>query len=194
MKLKISIHGYGAEIAVNEIPKKVYEYIQNNFGGSIDDYVKALDNGEVPDEYSMVDGTRSGFVSDGDYHAYGASIFDALLTVENEDTGAALLEAEDCNKYAVGDPYESDDARVDAKAGKHFVLGQSIEKGYWNEWHIDTKGKRFSKKKLKVLYETFWFNNEPYVTIDGIKYDGEFYDEGYDVLSIQGKAFNLKMI
>ena len=193
MKLKISIHGWGAEIAVNEIPSDVYEYIEDNFGGSIDDYVEALDNGEVPDEYSMVDGTRSGFVSDGDYHAYGASLSDSYITVVDEDTDEVYMDAEDCDKFAENDPSERESPRAGATDDQHFVMGQSEEKGYWNEWHIDTKGKRFSKKKLKVLYETLWFNNTAYATIDGIKYDGEFYDEGYDVLSTQGKAFNLEM-
>ncbi len=194
MKLKVSIDFYGYETAVNEIPKKVYEYIQDKFGGNVKDYAEALDNGKVPDEYSMVDGTKNGFISKGDYHVHGASLFDALLLVENEDTRAALLEAEDCNKYVEEDPYGRDDAVFNAKTGKHFVLGQSIEKGYWNEWHVDTNGKRFSKKKLKIMYETMWFGMDPYVTITGLKYDGVDYGKGNEVLSTEREKIKLRMV
>ena len=193
MKLKVSIEWGGSEIAVNEVPKKIYAYIQKNFGGSIKDYAEALDNGKVPDEYGMVDGTKNGFVKDGEYHAYGASLFDAIFTVEDADTRLALLEAEDCNKYVEEDPYGRDDAVFNAKTGKHFVLGQSIERGNWNEWHIDTKGKRFSKKKLKIMYETMWFGMNPYVTITGLKYDGVDYGKGNEVLSTKREKIELGM-
>lgn len=192
MKLKISIHGWGAEIAVNEISSDVYEYIQDNFGGSLDDYAEALDNGDVPDEYSMVDGTRSGFVSDGDYHAYGPSL-GAYITVEDEETGKVYVDAEECSEFAGDEPSSRESPRADAKDDQHFAMGQSEEKGYWTEWHIETKGKKFSKKKLKVVYETLWFNNEALSTVTGIEYDGESYDLDFDELSTDGKSFNLDM-
>ena len=176
MKLKIEIRGWGGEYSVHEIPRKAYKYIKEKFKGDIEAYAEAMDAGEVPEEYQMLEGMRQNFETDGDYYqALGMLFESSLLTVENEDTGEKYIDGERPEKFADG-PTDIYDPKENAKRGQHFVLAQSIREG-WLGWSIETNDKKFNKKKLKLSFDVLRFNSETYRIVTEVMYDDE--DSGY---------------
>ncbi len=181
MKLKIEICGLGAEFAVNEIPRKAYKYIKDKFNGDIDEYANAMDAGEVPDEYQMLEGTAGSFYEDGDYYqSLGPFPDSSFITVENEDTGEKYIDGGDVAKFIDEQPIDLYNPKEDAKRGQHFVMAQSLRKGFWGGWHIETDDKEFDEKKLKLTYDTLCFNSKTYKIVTGLEYDDEDYDLGVD--------------
>lgn len=194
MKLKVSIHGWGNETVVTKIPKATWKYIKENFKGKDKayEYVQAAEEGKVPAEYLIGEGLAGGLADEGEYHEYGPSIAGSYITVENADTGDVLVDSKPCTDFSDEDPDFIE--HIDLKRGEHASFYRSSEKGSWSVWEIDIPGKRFNKKKLRIPYNTLWFNDEATTVITGLKYGDEEYEMNTDDLCTDGKCTDMLFI
>ncbi len=187
MKLKVSIHGWGCETVVTKIPKATWKYIKENFKGKD----KAYEYVQAMGSPSSVD-VAATLVDEGDYHEHGPTISGSYITVENADTGEVLVDSKPCKDFSDEDPEFIE--HIDLKRGEHAFFYRSSEKGSWSVWEIDIPGKRFSKKKLRIPYNSLRFNDEDTTVITGLKYGDEEYEMNIDDLCTDGKSTDMLFV
>ena len=185
---KVEVYGYGGEIAMARIPRKIVDYFKTNLI-SLPNYATSWgEDGEVPDEFQPF---PQGSWYDGDNveHCSGAEFGGCTIQVLNEQGDIVWeqdlgwnLEDEGCEieQYASEeiDDYVNDEQAV--------FVGQSVEKGTFFSGDLELS-RPFDHTKFKFVYSEVADWN----ILGSIEYDGEYID-GNDGYSTTGKSADFK--
>ena len=174
MRLKIMLYGYGRELVIGSIPQDTWNYIQENFHGDADGYFNALDNGDIPEEFRLVEDRASMSDYDDIEHSNACWLDNANIVIEDENCneifrldGKYLRESE-IQRSRCKDVVNRGDA-------KYLSIWISEEKGCWllAEFEVEDK---FDPKKLKLNYSVMFYEDDTYLDgpiVDGLEYDGK---------------------
>ena len=192
MNIKITLFGPGYQTSVGTIPKNVYKYIKDEFGGDISKYAGELWNGDdckIPEELRLADCPTSLWELDDIYYSYGADAKEAYFKVENTDTNETLIE-NDPTKDLLEEDFVCEPK---LKHGQHAMFYWNYEKGVWSTWNLEIDGD-FSKDKMKFVYDKLVFGGEEVTVVTGLLYDGTCYEVDTDEFCTDGKGLDLRMI
>jgi hypothetical protein len=185
MKIKMSIFGYGSEYAAGYIPEKIWKYICDECVGEASVYNEKIDNGEVPDEFKLVENSSEYYDTPcfwGGYLPYS----DTKLNIKSEDdTDLGDINLEDC--------IIKESSETKPENNKPYFIWESIEKGCWDVVNedgdelIEIDGD-FDINKLKIHLDKLKCDShsKELEFISAIEYDGEIYD--ITLNSTTGKA------
>lgn len=173
MKYRISIYGYGFEIAIGAIDKETFEYIDDNFDCDVDDYFAAVEEGEVPEEFVICEDAFELVDNDTVEHEFGALLDCANVEVTDEnDTKICDVEAKTLSSENIVVKAHLNDSE---DAPKYLSVIRSDEKGGFHSAIVDIAEGSFDISKLKLI--TMQINyaldlgEDPIIT--GLVYDGE---------------------
>ena len=92
MKYTISLYGKGNELTIGSVKKETWDYIQEEFGGDEKEYLKALDNGDVPEEHMLASESWNMCECDDLWHHEGCWSSCYRVEVEDEDGNVVLAD------------------------------------------------------------------------------------------------------
>lgn len=177
----IILSGYGGEIAVGTVDRKIYDYFQEH-DIDLNEWNSDWDNEmEVPAEFQPFE-PGAWYSCDDLAHETGVELSDSswvTIQDENGDTAwehALSLEGLDKQGVVLHDSMVCD---VDEQPqGTVVVIGQSAEKGMFFEGEIHLTAP-FDPTKLQFGYS----NIEGWKIVDSVIYDGEYIDsDDYDTV------------
>lgn len=172
MRLHIEIYGCGSETVIGYVDSETYKYVNEHYDGNVEEYLRAIDNGEVPDKYCIVDDSSEWYELDGIFHSTAcdpSGNWTIVITDENGNTICELT-SEDVDTELDKTEYIT--------APKYISLIQSFEKASYLGGDFEIDG-QFDPTKLKLLYNFYNFSTSEdsddlsYLAVTGFKYDGK---------------------
>lgn len=190
-KYQIHISGYGGEIVMGRITANQYEFWKDR--EDLSDHACDWENElSIPDDLRIC---RDGYWHDIDdlAHENGCELSSSCwITVYDEEGGevwSSALDYESLENGGVGvDGFASEEYYVEYDSDAEYAfLGQSIEKGTFNTYEIETIG-NFEPAKLSLSY----IDVEGWSLINGVSYESVILDDtgGY---STTGKSSEYKV-
>lgn len=187
----LTLSGYGGEIAVGRVERKVYDYFTEN-GIDLEEFAWDYDNElEVPEDLQPF-GPGEWYDCDGIAHESGVEMGDCCWAIVSDQNGETVWE----HTLSLGELRESlgDDAVTetweistdDLEPGTVVFTGQSFEKGTFFEGDIYLT-RPFDPKLLAFSYQDVC----GWLLSTGVTYDGVDI-EGQDNYSTTGKSSNFE--
>lgn len=189
----VTISGYGGEIAMGRVDRKIVDYFNEN-GIDIEEYATSWgepgDEGyiEVPEDLRPFE-MGSWYDCDNIEHCSGAEFGGAYITVTDEKGNAVWekdlghnLEDEGCEIECFCS--EDVDDYIDAETA--VFVGQSFEKGGFFEADLELK-QSFDPSKFKFTYSDI----ANWSILNSVEYDGEELD-GSNGYSTTGKSMSFE--
>jgi len=187
---KIRMYGYGGEVVMGTVDKKVYNYFQDN-EINLSDFVYDWDNEqEIPEEFLPFN-PGSWYECDNIIHENGVEMNDACMVEVEDENGKIIwqsslslddLENHGATTTSIGEYYASEQP-----PGTVVFYGQSFEKGSFWDGELELT-QPFDPSMLSFSY----VDVEGWIVNCGIDYeDEELYSDDY---STTGKSSSFEFI
>lgn len=186
---KIVVYGIGGEISAGHVERATYDYFKEN-DIDIDDYYNDYDNElNIPEEHQFVE-HGCFFQCDDFAHETGCEVHeDNTIEVFDQDNNLLWSQNLDIEKLVKDNVQIEQNVlfdRDDEPEGTCIYVGQSIEKGVFNDWTITSKN-IFDPKKLTLVIDEI----DGWSLLTNIRYDDdEMENDGPDT---RGKSFEQKL-
>lgn len=197
MKAIITHYGYGQELAIGSVSKKVWDYIQDEYDGDVERYLDDAQSDyfgdhKIPDEFRVVDAMCALCDNDDLAHEYGGWLESGQIEI-TDDEGTVIYEC-DCS----AETFERLGIRLDIECEvvdpsvRYISVFSSEEKGSFRTGEFDIEGE-FDPTKLTVRCRSVEYDGEESeVLVLGFEYDGKEID--CDFGDTNGKSLDLDII